>query len=194
MAATLHTERLCLRDWRDSDLAAFAELNADPEVMSYLPAVLSPIESDAFAKRIRRESSDREFGLWAVEISGGASFIGFVGLAVPRFQAHFTPCVEIGWRLARAYWGLGYASEAAEAALGHGFDVLSLAEIVSFTVPENRRSRRVMEKLGMQHVDSDDFEHPGMQPGHPLRSHVLYRLTRDVWWSVARGETRRSGG
>jgi ribosomal-protein-alanine N-acetyltransferase len=122
--------------------------------------------------------ADKGFGWWALEIPGGAPFIGFVGLSIPRFNAHFTPCVEIGWRLAHAAWGKGYATEAARAALAHGFDVLKLEEIVSFTTTANLRSRNVMEKIGMRRDPADDFDHPSIAAGHPQRPHVLYRKTR----------------
>ena len=175
-APTLRTARLILRPWRDEDLAPFAALNADPAVMEHFPAPLSRAESDAFAAQVRREMDERGFGLWAVEAPGVAPFVGFTGLAVPRFDAHFTPCVEIGWRLAHAHWGRGYAPEAARAVLEHGFQQLGLDEIVSFTAAGNLRSRRVMEKLGMTHDPADDFDHPSLAPGHPLRRHVLYRV------------------
>jgi RimJ/RimL family protein N-acetyltransferase len=144
--------------------------------MEYFPATLSRAESDAFAERVRSEMAERGFGLWAVELPGVAPFIGFTGLAVPRFAAHFTPCIEVGWRLAREHWGHGYATEAARAALEHGFDALGLDEIVSFTATGNAKSRRVMEKLGMTRDLADDFAHPGLPSGHPLRRHVLYRI------------------
>ena len=118
------------------------------------------------------------FGHWAVEVPGRADFIGYVGLSVPQFEAHFTPCVEIGWRLARDHWGSGYASEAARAALDFGFRNLGLDQIVSFTVPGNWRSRRVMERIGMCGTPHDDFDHPALPEGHPLRRHVLYRIDR----------------
>ena len=175
-APTLRTGRLILRPWRDEDLAPFAALNADPVVMEYFPATLSRAESDAFATRVRSDMAERGFGLWAVEAPGVTPFVGFTGLAVPRFDAHFTPCVEIGWRLAREHWGRGYAPEAARAALAHGFGALGLDEIVSFTTVANLRSRRVMEKLGMRHDLAEDFEHPNLAAGHPLRRHVLYRI------------------
>jgi RimJ/RimL family protein N-acetyltransferase len=149
--------------------------------MEFLPQPLDRTESDALASRIRDHFAGHGFGLWAVEAPGVADFIGFVGLAVPSFQAHFMPCVEIGWRLAYEYWGHGYATEAARAALGFGFRDLALDEIVSFTVPPNWRSRRVMERLGMKRSASEDFEHPALPEGHPLRSHVLYRLSRREW-------------
>lgn len=167
--------RLRLRDWRDDDLPAFAAMNADPRVMESLPARLDRAQSDALAARIRANINVHGFGWWALEVPGVAPFIGFVGLSVPQFQAHFTPCAEISWRLAAAHWGRGYATEAARLALAYGFDTLGLADIVSFTTRENRRSRVVMERLGMRHDPADDFEHPSLPPGHPLRLHVLYR-------------------
>jgi RimJ/RimL family protein N-acetyltransferase len=177
------TERLILRPWRDSDLSAFARLNDDPAVMEFLPQRLSRDESDAMAARISQDMERRGWGLWAVEVReaadrAGAPFIGYVGLSVPSFDAHFTPCVEIGWRLAKPHWGLGYASEAAAAALRFGFDTLDLKQIVSFTVPSNKRSMRVMERIGMTRDLAGDFEHPRLSPGHPLRSHVLYRISQ----------------
>jgi len=121
----------------------------------------------------------RGFGLWAVEITGFAPFAGFVGLNVPRFESHFTPCVEIGWRLSREFWHRGYATEGARAALTFGFDTLGLNEIVSFTAPSNAASRRVMEKIGMRRNPDDDFDHPLVPEGHPIRRHVLYRALRN---------------
>jgi RimJ/RimL family protein N-acetyltransferase len=173
----LHTERLYLRRWTLADRTPFAALNADPRVVEFLP-VWTASESDAAIQRIEAHFDEHGFGFWAVEVPGVAPFIGFVGLAVPRFQAHFTPCVEVGWRLAAEHWGQGYATEAARAALRFGFDSLKLDEIVSYTVPENRRSRRVMERLGMQRDTQGDFDHPGLPEGHRLRRHVLYRLKR----------------
>ena len=174
----LRTFRLILRRWRSEDRAPFAALNADPEVMEHFASVLSRAESDALADRIEAHFAKHGFGLWAVEIPDATSFAGFLGLSVPAFQAHFTPCVEVGWRLAGCYWGKGYATEGARAAVRFGFEQLSLAEIVSFTVPLNLRSRRVMERLGMHHSPVDDFEHPALPEGHPLRRHVLYRIKR----------------
>ena len=178
--AELRTERLLLRQWRDEDLDLFAELNADPETMRYFPAPPSREESDLLAERAWRQIEDEGWGLWAVEVAGGASFIGFVGLARPSFEEHFTPAVEVGWRLGREHWGCGYATEAGRAALAYGFEELELAEIVSFTSRLNRPSWRVMERLGMSHDPADDFEHPRVPVGHPLRPHVLYRLSNDA--------------
>jgi RimJ/RimL family protein N-acetyltransferase len=174
----LTTKRLRLRLWRDDDLPDFAALNSDSRVMQYLPELLDRAQSDALAKRIRENFDRNGFGLWAVEVIGVADFIGFTGLSVPRFETHFTPCVEVGWRLAYHFWGHGYATEAAYAACDYGFSQLGLKEIVSFTVPANWRSRKVMERLGMTHSPSDNFEHPLLPEGHPLRYHVLYRLAR----------------
>ena len=177
----LTTPRLRLRQWREEDLAPFAALNADPQVMEFFPKTLTRAESDAVAGRIRDHFARHGFGFWAVEAPGIADFMGFVGLAVPSFEAHFTPCVEIGWRLAREHWGHGYATEAATAALAFGFGDRALEEIVAFTAPANIPSRRVMGRLGMRRSPADDFEHPAIAEGHPLRSLVLYRLRRADW-------------
>jgi ribosomal-protein-alanine N-acetyltransferase len=182
--APLRTPRLLLRGWRDEDLPAFAALNPDPEVMRHFPAPLSRTESDALAARIRSELAERGFGLWAIESPGEAPFLGFVGLAVPAFQAPFTPCVEVGWRLAWRFWGRGYATEAAQAVLSHAFGELGMRDLVSFTTAGNLASRRVMEKLGMRRDPDEDFEHPSLSPGHPLRPHVLYRIQREAWHAV----------
>lgn len=179
---TLTTARLRLRPWRPEDLPHFAALNADPRVMEHFPNALTAEESDRAAAGIAEHIQRHGFGFWAVDASG-AGFVGFVGLSIPGFEAHFTPCVEVGWRLAFEHWGRGYASEAARAAVACGFDRLGVEEIVSFTVPANWRSIRVMEHLGMTHSAADDFDHPRLQPGHPLRRHVLYRLRRrDARW------------
>jgi ribosomal-protein-alanine N-acetyltransferase len=174
----LRTERLYLRRWRSEDREPFALLNADPCVMEHFPALLSRAESDARAQRIETHFREHGFGLWAVEIPGIASFAGFIGNSVPGFQAHFTPCIEIGWRLAAEHWNRGYATEGARAALDFAFQWLHTNEVFSFTVPANIRSRRVMEKIGMQHSVADDFDHPLLSEGHPLRRHVLYRIRR----------------
>jgi RimJ/RimL family protein N-acetyltransferase len=170
------TERLLLRTWLPQDRAPFARLNADPRVMEYFPSVLSREESDQGIDWIENHFAARGFGLCAVEVRETGAFIGFVGLAIPSFEARFTPCVEIGWRLAAEAWGRGFATEGARAMVRYAFDVLSLDELVSLTVPANTRSRRVMEKIGMTRNPTDDFDHPSIAEGHPLRRHVLYRL------------------
>jgi len=167
-----------MRPWRDSDRAAFAVMNDDPDVMRYLPAMLTAEESNALVDRIEAHFAEHGFGLWALEVPGVAPFIGYCGLLRVRFDAHFTPAVEIGWRLAREYWDQGYATEAARAALEWGFINLDVDEIVSFTAPANKRSRRVMERIGMSHDAADDFDHPGLPAGHPLQRHLLYRAHR----------------
>ena len=177
----LSTSRLLLRQWRESDLEPFASLNADPQVMEFMPARLSRVESDVLARGAEAEIARQGFGFWAAELRESGEFIGFVGLRAVTFEAHFTPCVEIGWRLARASWGRGLATEAARGCLRFAFDTLAFPEVVSFTVPANRRSRAVMERLGMRRAPSDDFEHPRLPEGHPLRPHVLYRLGRASW-------------
>ncbi len=183
----IRTARVLLRGWRDEDLDPFAALNADPEVMRHFPSTLTRAETAAMIDRIRAHFAERGFGLWAAEVPGAAPFIGFVGLAAPRFQAPFTPCVEIGWRIAREHWGHGYVTEAARAALHHGFTALGLPEVLSFTVPPNARSRAVMERLGMRHFPEEDFDHPLIAEGHPMRRHVLYRIRREELLSAPGG-------
>lgn len=182
---SLTTERLLLRPWRASGRAPFAALNADPRVMRYLGPPLARAASDALADRIEAHFAEHGFGMWAVEVRGVAEFVGFVGPGVVRFEAHFTPCIEVAWRLAAAHQGRGYATEAARAALRFGFGHLALAEIVAFTTRENGASRAVMERLGMRHNPRDDFEHPALAPGNALLPHVLYRISsgtfHDAW-------------
>ncbi len=181
-APELATDRVILRGWREGDLAPMAEMNADPEVMRFLGPVLDRQGSDLIVGRfLQKWAEEPRFGWWAAEDRGSGAFLGFVGLNRPDFEEPPAPCVEIGWRLARAAWGRGLATEAARACLAHGFETVGLAEVVAFTVPENRRSRRVMERLGMARDPSGNFEHPLVPAGSPLRPHVLYRLTRRDW-------------
>jgi RimJ/RimL family protein N-acetyltransferase len=176
-AMDIRTARLLLRRWKPADREPFALMNADPEVMRYMVRPLSREESDAFVDRAESHFDEHGYGIWAVEIAGGAPFIGYVGLWRPDFAAHFTPAVEVGWRLDRPFWGHGYATEAALAAIQDGFKRARLAEIVSFTVPANVRSTRVMERIGMTRDPGGDFEHPKVPVGSPLRHHVLYRIS-----------------
>jgi RimJ/RimL family protein N-acetyltransferase len=176
----LHTDRLILRRWRTEDHEPFARMNMDPAVMEHFPAPLSGAETEATIDRIEAHFALRGFGLWAAELRESQEFIGYIGLAVPRFEAHFMPCVEIGWRLRHEHWGRGLATEGAREAVRCAFEDLGLDEIVSFTVPGNARSRRVMEKLGMTHDAADDFDHPLLDEEHPLRRHILYRLKSRV--------------
>jgi len=172
----IETARLRLRDWRDQDREPFHRITSDPLVMEYFPAPLSREESGALIDRIKAHQAQHGFTFFAAELRHTAQFIGFIGMVYTPFEAPFTPCVEIGWRLAAESWGQGLATEGARAVLQFGLDELKLPEIVALTVPANRRSRRVMEKLGMIYDPADDFEHPGLPPGHPLRPHVLYRV------------------
>jgi RimJ/RimL family protein N-acetyltransferase len=183
--ATLSSSRICLRRWRDEDREAFAAMNSDPRVMEFFRNRLSRVESDAMADRIQKHFSEHNFGLWAIEVPGVVPFIGFAGLSWARFSSHFTPAVEIGWRLAFEHWGRGYATEAARLALGYGFGALALAEVVSFTSATNLRSRAVMERLGMRRDPADDFNYPSLPEGHSLRRHVLYRLGAASYFSIS---------
>jgi RimJ/RimL family protein N-acetyltransferase len=177
VVSELRTERLLLRQWQEADLEPFAQLNADPEVMTHFPSLLTRERSDALARDISDSIEEQGWGLWAVEVVDGPSFIGFVGLNEPRFEAHFIPAVEVGWRLGREHWGYGYATEAARAAVDFGFGELGLDEIVAMVAPANARSRAVAERLGMTRNPADDFDHPRIPEG-PLQRHVLYRLAR----------------
>jgi 3-dehydroquinate dehydratase/shikimate dehydrogenase len=180
----IQTERLILREWQETDLEPFAKLNADPRVMEYFPSTLSREESDQLAKRLQGKIQEKGWGFWAVSVPDLADFIGFIGLNYvdqSTLPAPFTPAVEIGWRLAFDHWGKGYAVEGAKAALAYGFKTLHLKEIVSFTAVENRRSRRVMEKIEMHRDPKDDFQHPKIPEGHALKRHVLYRLSQPDW-------------
>ena len=174
----LQTERLRLRRWRPADREPFAAMNADPVVMEHFPSTLTRDESDALVDRIAAHFDEHGFGFWAADVTASATFIGFVGLSAVPFDAHFTPAVEVGWRLAREHWGRGYATEGARAALAFAFGDLGLAEVVSFTAVANRRSQAVMERLGMTHDPADDFDHPRLAPDSPILRHVLYRRHR----------------
>ena len=180
-AASIETDRLLLRRWRAADRVPFAALNADPVVMEHFPGTLTREESDAFADVIDRHFDEHGFGLWAVEVVDGSDLagemIGFVGLKVQTFEAAFTPCVEIGWRLSRAAWGTGYATEAARASLRFGFGQAGLDEVLSWTTPDNVRSTAVMQRIGMVRAPELDFHHPKLEPTSPLSRHVVYRAT-----------------
>jgi RimJ/RimL family protein N-acetyltransferase len=177
----LRTERLLLRRWRAADLEPFAALNADPLVMENFPATLSPEQSAALLERIERCFDEHGYGLWAVELPDEAPFAGFVGLAPVDIDVAFAPAVELGWRLARAFWGRGIATEAASAAIDFAFEQLRLPDLVSYTAVRNQRSRRVMERLGMTRDPNEDFRHPMLAESDPLAPHVLYRLDAERW-------------
>jgi RimJ/RimL family protein N-acetyltransferase len=178
MCEALTTSRLQLRRWRDSDRQPFQALNADPRVMEFMPGLLSPRESDDLIARVEEHFGRHGFGVFAAELLEGNVFIGFIGLNIPSYDAPFMPAVEIGWRLGFDHWGRGLATEGARAVVRHAFETLSLSSLVSFTVPQNLRSRRVMEKIGMVHDSASGFDHPSLPAGHPLSRHVLYRIHR----------------
>jgi RimJ/RimL family protein N-acetyltransferase len=175
------TERLRLRQWKISDREPFADLNADPRVTEFFPSALDRAASDAMADRCESLIAERGWGFWAIEMKENGRFIGFAGLHIPARELPFSPCVEIGWRLTFESWGKGYATEAARGCLRIGFERLQLEEIVSFTAVGNKRSRAVMERLGMQEDANAVFEHPKIAVGHSLRLHCLYRLSRKQW-------------
>jgi RimJ/RimL family protein N-acetyltransferase len=181
MPSAMETKRLKLRSWHHADLQSFAAMNADPKVCEFLPSTLTFEESRNFLQRIRAHHKKHGFGLWAIELKDGESFIGFTGLYIPSLEAHFTPCIEVGWRLAFSHWGKGYATEAAQAALAFGFMRLGLREIVAYTAAVNHRSRAVMERLSMTYNPSDDFDHPALPIGHRLRRHVLHRIEASMF-------------
>jgi RimJ/RimL family protein N-acetyltransferase len=180
----IRTERLILRDWRDDDAEPLAAMSADAAVMEHIGGPLSRADSDAMLGRCRARRATG-LGPWAVEVPGVAAFIGFVGLARPSFEAPFTPCVEVLWRLARPHWGNGYTTEAARACLREGFEVHELDAILSFTVMANARSWRVMERIGMKRSPTEDFDHPMVPVGSPLKRHILYRMRRADWRGLA---------
>jgi len=184
---TITTDRLVLRRWRDEDRGPFAALNADPDVMRFFPRPLTREESDRLIERVEARFESDGIGLWAVERREDGRFLGFTGLAPATFEASFTPAVEVGWRFARSAWGHGYATEAGRAALRFGFEVRDLERVLSWTSVLNVPSIAVMERLGMHRDPADDFDHPLIAPGDPLRRHVLYRLDRTDWSSAATG-------
>jgi ribosomal-protein-alanine N-acetyltransferase len=178
------SERLILRPWLEADKQPFADMSADSGVMEYLMPLTPEDASGGWIDRQLERLREHGMCFWAVQRKADGAFVGAVGLLPVSYNAHFTPAVEIGWRIARAYWGLGYAPEAARAAAVFGFQQLNLSEIVANTVPFNHKSRRVMAKLGMTHDSQDNFDHPRVPEGHPLRHQVLYRLTPDHWHSL----------
>ena len=176
----LTTKRLRLRQWKQEDFPAFANLNADPEAMKYSPVTLSEEESNDMAQRFEAIITFKGWGFWVVENIDEKKFMGFVGLHEPTYDLPVTPCVEIGWRLAKRYWGHGYASEAAKASMTVAFEKLNLPEVYSFTSVLNIRSQAVMERLGMVNMNQN-FEHPMIPEGSSLQEHVLYRINRENW-------------
>jgi RimJ/RimL family protein N-acetyltransferase len=188
---SLSTQRLILRRWQPSDIEEFALICADPVVMEFHPKTLTLEQSKSMVERIEAGFDRERFGLWALELQNSHKFIGYTGLCRPSFQAHFTPCVEIGWKIAREYWGNGFATEAARKAVEDGFERIQLNEIVSMTAAINKRSIRVMEKLKMVRNEKDDFLHPSIENGHPLKPHVLFRLSKAQWDTQLKSPTER---
>lgn len=181
MQKHIKTERLILRPWKDEDLEPFARLNADPRVMEFFPSTKSASETAQEFNILKTRLENDGYGFWAASLIDGGKFIGFVGIQKVPFTTSFTPAVEIGWRLAHEYWGFGYATEGAKAALEYGFETLKLDNIVSFTTEKNTRSQNVMKKIGMKHYPEEDFDHPRLPEGHPLSRHVLYRIKQNEW-------------
>lgn len=176
----IKTERLFLRQWCKDDLADFSLLNSDPKVMKYLPKILSRKESNNLADKIINLISENGWGFWAIEKINDNSFIGFVGLHEPKYDLPVKPCVEIGWRLAREYWGNGYATEAGNAALEFAFKTLNLDNIYSFTSVANVKSQSVMERLNLVN-QSVNFNHPSIPEGNQYSEHVLYKISKETW-------------
>ncbi len=177
----LHTERLLLRTWQPADLPGFAALNADPQVMRHFPGVMSRAQSDAMARRMQAHFVTHGFGYWVLERRDQPRLLGVLGLQQVAFAAAFTPAVEIGWRIQRQHWRQGYALEAATAVLAFAFAQLQLEQVLAFTVPANLPSQALMQRLGMQRDPAEDFAHPLLPAGHPLRAHLLYRIGREQW-------------
>ncbi len=182
------TERLILREWQDKDFEPFFALNQDVDVMRYFPNILSHQETVDLVNRIKHKFKANGYGLYACELKKSGQFIGFIGLNAPDFSAHFTPRVEVGWRVAKEFWGQGLAVEAAQRCLEIGFKQFGLDEIVSFTAKRNHNSQRVMQKLGMTNNETEDFQHPKLDPKHPLALHVLYRMPRSLW--IAKSQSK----
>lgn len=172
----LETDRIVLRDWSGDDLEPFAAMNADERVMEFYPAIIGREDSDALAMRLQKDMDVIGFGLYAVEVRSTGNFIGYVGISEVRFPTDFAPALEIGWRLSAQSWGHGYATEAARACMAYAFSKFEFPDLVSFTTHRNMKSIAVMERIGMQRNPADDFEHPNLPAGHPLRPHVLYRI------------------
>jgi ribosomal-protein-alanine N-acetyltransferase len=183
MTNQLHSIRLTLRAWKDEDRAPYFELASDPMVMQYLTPLATREASDAWIDRHRVQLAAHGFAYWAVELRETGHLVGAVGLSRVTYEAHFTPAIGVGWRLAQQYWGKGYASEAAETALRYGFEELGLEEIVAVTLPANMRSQQVMRRLGMTYSPADDFDHPRWPEGHPLRQCIMCRMSRENWYA-----------
>ena len=177
---TIKTSRLNLRLWKKDDFELFAKLNQDPRVTEFFAKMPTPEESYAFAKSKQDHLVKYGWGLWAASLTANGEFIGFIGLNEDK-ELFKEPVVEIGWRLAFDYWGMGYATEGARAVLDYGFKDLGLSKIFSWTTETNMRSRSVMEKIGLKHDPKNDFDHPKLSKDHLLKRHVLYSITKELW-------------
>ena len=175
------TKRLILHECQDKDFEQFFTLNQDPDVMEYFPNIFSYQETIELITKIKNKFKSNGFGFYTCELKENQQFVGSIGLNIPDFNAHFTPCVEIGWRIHKKFWGQGIAVEAAQKCLEIGFTQFNLSEIVSFTAKNNKKSERVMQKLSMSNNQSEEFYHPQLAKDHPLCLHVLYRLTKANW-------------
>jgi len=181
----LETDRLILRTWNDSDLQPMCALNQDPKVMEYFPGLQGLEATKNLIVRINNHFEKHGYTLYATERKDSGEFIGFIGLFIPYFEAHFTPATEIGWRLSSKHWGQGFATEGAKAILDFAFRELKIPEIVSFTAQGNAKSIRVMQKIGLLSNSDDDFDHPKLDDASPLKQHVLYRLSREQYFPVS---------
>jgi RimJ/RimL family protein N-acetyltransferase len=185
MTTIIETERLYLRTWQVLDAKPYFDINQDPQVIEFLRGPLTLEEVNQFMATANQHQEKWGFALWAAELKETKELMGFIGLNYTDWEAHFTPAVEVGWRLGSQYWGKGYATEGAKAALDFGFNTIGLDEIVSFTVPMNQRSLRVMEKIGLRYDPEDDFRHPKLVPDHPFSQHVLYRLKKEDYLEIS---------
>ncbi len=181
MSIIIETERLFLRTWEEKDIEPFYSMNQDPKVIEYLAGPMDIEQVEDFIQKMKIQQQKRNYSLWAVELKSSGEFIGFIGLNYTDWEAHFTPAVEVGWRLDSKYWGNGYAPEGAKACLDYGFNKIGLGEIISFTVPENTNSLRVMDKIGLKRDIKDDFIHPKLPKESRLSQHVLYRLRKEPY-------------
>ena len=177
----LETDRLILRTWHDEDLQPMLAINQDPKVMEYFPELQDLEATKKLIVRINSHFEKYGYTVYATERKDSGEFIGFIGLFTPEFESHFTPSTEIGWRLSSNHWGQGFATEGAKAVLDYAFRELKMPEIVSFTAAGNAKSIRVMQKIGLQHNETDDFDHPKLDDESPLKRHVLYRLSREKY-------------
>ena len=180
----IQTQRLILRQWRDQDRQPFAAMNADPQVMKYFPSTLTKEQSDALIDRFIEDIESSGWGFWAAQRIDSGHFIGFIGINYSADGLPFAPCVDIGWRLAQAHWGLGFATEGAKAAMDYAFNAINLSKVVSMTPVNNKASERVMKKIGMQ-KQQFTFMHPKLADGHPLQEHLLYSVTNDQWQQLS---------